>query len=130
MTRRLRTTSALLALLALTVYFAESVAAPWCMPVATVASAASGGGADAPARSGALHHGPSEASPGSRHSDSQTSPCPLGMADSGASCVAAPLATPPETLRSAPAIEVALLSLSDRIPDLPLVTAHFHPPRA
>lgn len=130
MNGRLRTLAALLALFALSAYFAESVMASWCAPADAVPAAVSGDGADADSHGGAHHHGSSESAPGTEHSESHSSSCPFGMMGGGASCVSASLPAAGEIARPAPAIQVALLPLSDQSPGLLLVTAHFRPPRA
>ncbi len=125
---RIRTLVALLALFALSAYFAESVMASWCVPGAETSASA-----DAPApgaHSGAHHGGPQSGAPASEHSDSEAPPCPFGMTGTGASCVAVPLPATSELTRAAPISQASLLLLLVQSPDLLLVTAHFRPPRA
>jgi hypothetical protein len=131
MNRRLRILAALFALFALTAYFAESVAASWCMP--SMQSAHSEASADSQADPhGGLHHGhtPGEPSEGSHCPHSEAPVCPVGMMGAGASCVAALLPATAETMRLAgPTYETSPLG-SNQTHDRLLVTAHFRPPRA
>jgi hypothetical protein len=118
-----RTVAALLALFALSAYFAESVMASWCM------SGAETSATEAMASDGhaGMHHGdgPGSDRPGSRAPD-----CPDGMAGAGTSCVAAPLPGTGETVRTAPISQASLLRVHVQSPDLLLISAHFRPPRA
>lgn len=128
MRKPLRVAAALLALIALSAYFAESVMAAWCLPgVETAASAE----AVAPAGHTAMHHGgtPVDA-PEPQHSGSGVPACPFGMTGSGTSCVAVPLPAVREGVRAAPATESTLLPVAVRSPAMLLVTSHFRPPRA
>jgi hypothetical protein len=128
MSGRLRTLAALLALFALSAYFAESVMASWCMPGAETSAPAE---AAAPAGHAGMHHGGTEGdAPGSEHSDSEMPPCPSGMTGAGASCVAASLPATSEPARAAPTSRASLLLALVQSPDLLLVSAHFRPPRA
>jgi hypothetical protein len=125
---RLRTLAALLALFALSAYFAESVMASWCMPGAETSASADG---SAPGAHAGMHHGvPQGGSPEAEYPDSEAPPCPFGMTGAGASCVAAPLPATSEPVRAVPIAQASLLLLLVQSPDLLLVTAHFRPPRA
>jgi hypothetical protein len=128
MKARFRVLAALLALFALSAYYAESVMASWCLtgaePSVLVES-------DARFAHGGMHHGgPRSDSPGSKPSDSEVPPCPFGMTGAGATCVAVPLPASTEAVRAAPITQASLPFLLVQSPDLLLVGGHFRPPRA
>jgi hypothetical protein len=130
MNGRLRTVTALLALLALSAYFAESVAAAWCMPM-TASVAIGVDGPDDTARVDAHRHGEPESSRERGLDDTPASSCPPGMLGGGGpSCVAASLPLAPEAIRTAPETAGPTIARMDRTPGLLLVAPHFRPPRA
>jgi hypothetical protein len=129
MNRRVRVLSALLALLAFSAYFAESVMASSCLP---------GGGAEHVVASGipgvgmhgGMNHTPSDPSDGSRESHPDSPSCPIGMMGTGGSCVAASLPARADAVRPMAPNHNALFPGSDQNHGLLLVAAHFRPPRA
>jgi hypothetical protein len=134
MKSRFRFAGALVALLALSAYFAEGVWAAMCSPemrYASIESVTSYDTAheDCAAKVAGAPTEPELPEPGEPHG-SQAPKCPLGPLGVGGSCVAASL--PTAAIRIAPTLpDGAQLSLSpDRARDLLLAAALFHPPRA
>lgn len=132
MRRRFRILTALLALLAFTAYFAESVAAALCAPDAAV----HGTGAvrsdtserDAAPRAHADHdaHGPaSEAPPDERHDAG----CPFGMAG-GTTCSAATLPAQVPAAGAVPSVFDAAYSTQPSELDRLIPRTLYRPPRA
>jgi hypothetical protein len=124
MNRRLRVAGALLALIALSAYFAESVVAVACLP---------GMDHDALVLEGAAHgsmHHDAPANTGPADDSRGDAPrCPLGMAGGG-SCVALILPVAVSVDRPGAADPETALPLIEDTHDLLLVAAHFRPPRA
>jgi hypothetical protein len=120
----------LVALLALTAYFAEGVWASACPPAPAMAGVEEivEGDADEHTCPMVLDHASSETgSPEQSRSDSPV--CPLGPIGASGSCVAVSLPATTATI-ALPFPAGALLTLSpDRSRDLLLATALFHPPR-
>jgi hypothetical protein len=138
---RIRRFGALMALVALTAFFAEGVWAAACPPemqLAGVAHVAEHDGADHlrlrladPAVSAHAHgHGDADTGDAER-SRSDRPTCPLGPLGANGSCVVA-ASLPATTTQMAPSFPgEALLSASpEAARDLLLATALFHPPRA
>jgi hypothetical protein len=125
MNRRLRLVGALVALLALSAYFAEGVWASVCMP-GMEGTSAEHAQADAHAAMGHTGH----ASAGDSRSDSDGPDCPLGMTGMGSSCVA--LSLPALIESSVPAAETAAAAqaFAGNLHDSLLTAGHFRPPRA
>lgn len=126
MNRRLRLVGALVALMALSAYFAEGVWASMCMP---------GMDGEAPAHAAMdAHTGMSHAAHApaddSSRPDTEAPDCPLGMAGMGSSCVVVLLPAPVES--PVPSVETAAAgqSFADSLHDSLLAAAHFRPPRA
>ena len=120
MNRRLRLAGALVALLALSAYFAEGVWASVCMPGMDDAAAE-----HAPDAHAGMNHG-APSSP----DDAPAPDCPLGMTGMGSSCVAVSL--PASVDAPAPPVESssAALTSADDVHDSLLTAGHFRPPRA
>jgi hypothetical protein len=134
MKARFRTAGALVALFALSAYFAEGLWASLCAPEmrnSGIEVVAAGETPHADCASDAAH-APAERDSGqpAEPHGSQPPKCPLGPLGVGGSCVAASL--PTAATQMAPSYpEDARLSLSpDRARDLLLAAALFHPPRA
>lgn len=131
MIRRSRTLVALLALITLSAFLAESAWALLCPPGMEMGGSAAGVVADAGAHTGGTHH----SAPAPDHSDhapsdSSDSPgCPPGMASAG-TCGSGALPAATAVARAPAAEQTTPLLLSDHTPDLLLVAGHFRPPRA
>jgi hypothetical protein len=134
MFRRSRPLVALLALLALSAFVAESAWALVCAPTMQACEAGMDAcvsevapSADSGMHLGATHHGGT--SPGDSHSAPSDAPvCPMAMAAGGCATAALPAASivaQPEIVQ-----HDAVLPVFDRTPDLLVVAAHFRPPRA
>jgi hypothetical protein len=128
-TSRLRFVGALLALFALSLFYAESVMASLCPPEIVVEAPASEDGSRAPVHGG-MHHGPSGPEKGSAPEGSHTEPCPMAAASMSGSCVASalPMAATIDVPADAPEAAQAVASTDAK--DLLLAAPLFHPPRA
>jgi hypothetical protein len=126
MHRRLRLVGALVALMALSAYFAEGVWASMCMPGTDVETAAHGA-MDGHAGMSHAAHAPAD---DSSRPDTEAPDCPLGMAGMGSSCVVVSL--PASVESPVPAVVTAAVAhaFADSLHDSLLTAAHFRPPRA
>lgn len=130
MNRRIRVLAALLALFALSAYFAESVVAASCLPGSGSGhERIVGDGADLAAHGG-MHHAPVAPSEGTPDPRPEAPACPLGMTGAGSSCVAASLPGAADAVRPLTATVRSVPLLSDQSRDRLLVSAHFRPPRS
>ena len=122
MNRRIRFAGAVIALVALSAYFAESVRASMCLPGMDMGMAGEVA-ADAHAN---MEHGPAD---DSQAPSSESPQCPLGMAGAGSTCVV--LLMPAMTATSLPALEadVAGAVFVDGAHDLVISATQFRPPR-
>jgi hypothetical protein len=123
---------ALMALLALLVYFAEGVWAATCPPTMSMTGVEEVVERDAAEHSCpmAANHTSSGETESPEQSRSEAPVCPFGPVGAGSSCVAASL--PATTVRIAPSFPAgSLLTPSpDAARDLILAAALFHPPKA
>jgi hypothetical protein len=122
---RFRLPIALVALLALSVYFAEGVLAAVCAPESPVAEAQHEG-------KGHGGHCPTDEAGGggTELPRSEKPPCPLGPLGGGGSCVAASL--PSSTVHVSPGFpqDLRVRPSTHAARDLLLAAALFHPPRS
>lgn len=121
MNRRIRFLGAILALVALSAYFAESVRAWLCLPgmdMNTTVEAYSDGHAG-------MNHTPAQDSEPTRG----VQDCPLGMAGMGSSCTLVLLPPVTTTLRAAHVAEIGGSVFVDGLHDRLVATAQFRPPR-
>ena len=123
MNRRIRLIGALVTLVALSAYFAESVRASMCLPGMDMDMAVAG--ADANPHAG-MNHGPSDDSNAPR---TDMPECPLGMAGMGSSCV--PMLMPATTATTTAPFEADVVGVTsvDSLHDLLISAAQFRPPR-
>jgi len=129
MMRSLRVPAALLALIALSLTFAESAVASLCSPGAEMGHAAASGHHGA-APHAAMHHAAEQPAEPSDESLPATPECPLGMAGAGGACVIVLLPAGAPGAEGAPAISGSVLPAAADSPVHLSVTAHFRPPRA
>lgn len=123
MTRRVRFTAALLALIGFTAFFAESLVAVTCSPLMTMPEAA-----DMAGHEGMQHTMPDEPAAGSEPDSPEMPHCPLTLI-AGSSCTAAALpAATGMVVLSAPAHE-GVTDPSGTGATLLLVEPFFPPPR-
>jgi hypothetical protein len=123
MTRRIRLLGALVTLVALTAYFAESVRASMCLPGMDMDMAVAG--AESNPHAG-MEHG-TAGDPDAPRTDLPE--CPLGMAGMGSSCVAMLIPATAATTIGASEADVAGATSIASLHDLLISAARFRPPR-
>ncbi len=121
MTRRIRFLGALVTLVALTAYFAESVRASMCLPGMDMAVAV----AESNPHAG-MEHGTGGDSDAPR---TDLPECPLGMAGMGSSCVAMLIPATAATTIGASEADVAGATSTADLHELLISAAQFRPPR-
>lgn len=126
-----RVVAALLALVALSAHFAESVLiASACPPGMEGGGASTGQVAESGAHAGMKMHGSGRSPDSPEPSRSDAPPCPHGMAGAGPSCVSATLPGMVVALRPIPGGEEASPIVPEETHGRLLVALHFRPPRA
>lgn len=132
MIRRFRPLVALLALVALSAFVAESAWTLVCPPGMEMGGSAAAAVADSGAHTNGMHR-PAPAPDHSGHapSDSPDSPaCPLAVASACSGCVIVAFPADMAAAQTPVTEHEAVLLLLDRTPDLLVVAGHFRPPRA
>jgi hypothetical protein len=127
MMRRFRSFGALVALLAFSAYFAESIWAAACPPDTGVESGAVAGGHGAAGMP--AHHGGHDPAPAEGDDDAVPLPCPFA-AIGASGCVSASLGAAPVTLDAAGSAAAPSLYSNAELLDTLVATVLFHPPRA
>jgi hypothetical protein len=129
---RFRRLGALLALTALSAFYAESVWAGACPPEAEHAGAAaqaSDGNHHGHAGTAGMHH-PVDVPEGSRPSSPEAPDCPMKFTGASGTCVAAPLASAGSHVHAPAEPEGSVGIVPDPARDRLCSTTLFHPPRS